>query len=91
MLGNCINQKQLHLKIQAWVYECVSFGSFIVKLLGAQKNDVNARTRLANWQCERFACSQQKDVNDRNLFILAMQIKLQDVIFEDKNLALYEK
>ena len=31
--------------------------------LGARKNDVNARARQENWQGERFACSQQKDVN----------------------------
>ena len=34
-------------------------------LLGAQKNDMNVCTRQENWQCERFACSQQKDVNDK--------------------------
>ena len=37
----------------------------IDKSLGARKNDVNARTWQESWQCERFACSQQKDVNDK--------------------------
>ena len=32
---------------------------------GARKNDVNARAWQENWQCEHFACSQQKDVNDK--------------------------
>ena len=40
-----------------------------MKPLGAQKNDVNVRTWQENWQCECFACSQQKDVTDKTLTI----------------------
>ena len=32
----------------------------------AWQNDVNMCARQENWQCEHFACSRQKDVNDKN-------------------------
>ena len=32
---------------------------------GDRKNDMNARAQQENWQCERFACSQQKDLNNK--------------------------
>ena len=33
--------------------------------LCARQKDVNACAGQKNWQCEDFACSQQKDVNDK--------------------------
>ena len=32
---------------------------------GARKIDMDARAWQENWQSERFACSQQKDMNDK--------------------------
>ena len=37
----------------------------LIMSLCARQKDVNACARQKNWQCEDFACSQQKDVNDK--------------------------
>ena len=44
-------------------------GNIIVYLSCSWQNDVNVCARQDNWQCERFACSRQKGMNDKTPMI----------------------